>query len=146
MQGRGFLVRPGGLRLERDGPQQAAVGQDVPPQRRVPLGQEEAAYSVGLNWWKVQVFIVLPQALRIVVPGIVNNIVDLFKDTSLVTTIGLIDLLAAVNLSIKDPQWLGFAMEGYIFTAVVFFICCFAMSSYGRRFERRLNRHRHGAH
>jgi general L-amino acid transport system permease protein len=111
----------------------------------VPLGQEEAAYSVGLNWWKVQVFIVLPQALRIVVPGIVNNIVDLFKDTSLVTIIGLIDLLGAVEQSLKDPNWLGFAKEGYVFTALLFFVCCFAMASYGRRFERRLNRHRTGA-
>jgi general L-amino acid transport system permease protein len=112
----------------------------------IPEGQEEAAYSVGMKWWQVQSFIVLPQALRIVVPGIVNNIVDLFKDTSLVTTIGLIDLLAAVNASLKDPNWLGFAMEGYIFTAALFFVCCFSMSSYSRRFERRLNRHRTGAH
>ena len=110
----------------------------------VPVGQEEAAYSVGLRWWQVQVFVTLPQALRIVVPGIVNNIVDLFKDTSLVTIIGLVDLLGAVNQSLKDPAWLGMAKEGYVFTAVVFFVCCFAMSSYGRRFERRLNRHRTG--
>ncbi|HTO81671.1 MAG TPA: amino acid ABC transporter permease [Methylomirabilota bacterium] len=110
----------------------------------VPVEQEEAAYSVGLKWWQVQVFVTLPQALRIVVPGIVNNIVDLFKDTSLVTIIGLADLLGAVNQSLKDPAWLGMAKEGYVFTAVVFFVCCFAMSSYGRRFERRLNRHRTG--
>jgi general L-amino acid transport system permease protein len=89
-------------------------------------------------------FVTLPQALRIVVPGIVNNIVDLFKDTSLVTIIGLVDLLGAVNQSLKDPAWLGLAKEGYVFTAVLFFVCCFAMSSYGRRFERRLNRHRSG--
>jgi general L-amino acid transport system permease protein len=110
----------------------------------VTLGQEEAAYSVGLRWWQVQMFVTLPQALRIVVPGIVNNIVDLFKDTSLVTIIGLVDLLGAVNQSLKDPAWLGFAKEGYVFTAALFFVCCFAMSSYGRRFERRLNRHRVG--
>jgi general L-amino acid transport system permease protein len=110
----------------------------------VTLGQEEAAYSVGLHWWQVQMFVTLPQALRIVVPGIVNNIVDLFKDTSLVTIIGLVDLLGAVNQSLKDPAWLGLAKEGYVFTAVLFFVCCFAMSSYGRSFERRLNRHRTG--
>ncbi len=110
----------------------------------VALGQEEAAYSVGLQWWQVQFFVTLPQALRIVVPGIVNNIVDLFKDTSLVTIIGLVDLLGAVNQSLKDPAWLGLAKEGYVFTSVLFFACCFAMSSYGRRFERRLNRHRTG--
>jgi len=110
----------------------------------VPVEQEEAAYSLGLKWWQVQLFVTLPQALRIVVPGIVNNFVDLFKDTSLVTIIGLVDLLGAVNQSLKDPAWLGMAKEGYVFTAVVFFVCCFAMSSYGRRFERRLNRHRAG--
>jgi general L-amino acid transport system permease protein len=111
----------------------------------VPVGQEEAASSLGLGWWQVQAFVTLPQALRIVVPGIVNNIVDLFKDTSLVTIIGLVDLLGAVEQSLKDPAWLGLAKEGYIFTAALFFVCCFAMSSYGRRFERRLNRHRTGA-
>lgn len=110
----------------------------------VPVGQEEAAYSVGLHWWQVQLFVTLPQALRYVVPGIVNNIVDLFKDTSLVTIIGLLDLLGAVNQALKDPAWLGLAKEGYVFAAVTFFVCCFAMSSYGRRFERRLNRHRAG--
>jgi general L-amino acid transport system permease protein len=104
--------------------------------------QEEAAYSLGLKWWQVQFFVKLPQALRIVVPGIVNNIVDLFKDTSLVTIIGLIDLLGAVNAALKDPAWLGLAKEGYAFTAVIFFVCCFGMSSYSRRLERRLNRHR----
>ena len=81
---------------------------------------------------------------RPVVAGIVDNIVDLFKETSLVTIIGLVDLLGAVNLALKDPAWLGMAREGYVFTAMVFFVCCFAMSSYGRRFERRLNRHRTG--
>src|SRR5690242_17141344 len=111
----------------------------------VPAGEEEAAYSLGLSWWQVQAFVTLPQALRIVVPGLVNNIVDLFKDTTLVTIVGLFDLLGAVNQALKDPAWLGFAKEGYVFSMVVFFACCFAMSSYGRRFERRLNRHRTGA-
>ncbi len=112
----------------------------------VEIGQEEAAYSVGLKWWQVQAFIVLPQALRHVMPGIVNNVVDLFKDTTLVTIIGLFDILGAVNQAIKDPAWLGLAHEGYVFTMVVFFVCCFAMSSYARRMERRLNRHRTGRH
>jgi len=107
----------------------------------VPLGQEEAAYSIGLRWRQVQSYIVLPQALRYVVPGLVNNIVDLFKDTTLVTIVGLFDLLGAVSQALKDPAWLGFAKEGYVFSA--FFVCCFVMSGDGRRFERRLNRHRH---
>jgi len=108
----------------------------------VPVGQEEAAYSIGLSWRQVQVFVTLPQALRYVTPGLVNNIVDLFKDTTLVTIVGLFDLLGAVSQALKDPAWLGFAKEGFVFSAVVFFVCCFAMSSYGRRFERRLSRHK----
>ncbi|MBN9510136.1 MAG: amino acid ABC transporter permease [Alphaproteobacteria bacterium] len=104
----------------------------------VPEGQDEAAHSLGLRWWQVQVFVVLPQALRIVVPAIVNTVVDLFKDTTLVTIIGLSDLLGAVTQALKDPAWLGFATEGYVFSAIVFFVCCFAMSAYGRSFERRL--------
>ena len=121
----------------RDGARRPA-GRSGSSRRRPPI-------RVGLKWWQVQVFVTLPQALRIVVPGIVNNIVDLFKDTSLVTIIGLVDLLGAVNQSLKDPAWLGLAKEGYVFTAFVFFVCCFGMSSYSRRFERRLNRHRTGA-
>ena len=103
----------------------------------VQEGQEEAAYSLGLHWAQVQVHIVLPQALRIVMPGIINTVVDLFKDTTLVTIIGLSDLLGAVNQALKDPAWLGFATEGYVFSALVFFVCCFALSAYGRSFERR---------
>ena len=106
----------------------------------VPSGQEEAAYSLGMRWSRVQAFVVLPQALRIVVPGIVNTVVDLFKDVTLVTIIGLSDLLGAVSQALKDPAWLGFATEGYVFSAAVFFVCCFAMSAYGRSVEKRLAR------
>jgi general L-amino acid transport system permease protein len=104
----------------------------------VDAGQEEAADSLGLRWWQTQVFIVLPQALRIVLPGIINTVVDLFKDTTLVTIIGLYDLLGAVEQALKDPAWLGFATEGYVFSAAVFFVCCYALSAYGRGMERRL--------
>ena len=103
----------------------------------VAAGQEEAAYSLGLHWAQVQAKVVLPQALRIVMPGIINTVVDLFKDTTLVSIIGLSDLLGTVNVALKDPAWLGLATEGYVFSAVVFFVCCFAMSAYGRSFERR---------
>ena len=73
-------------------------------------------------------------------PNIVNTTIGLFKDTTLVTIIGLSDLLGAVNQALKDPAWLGFSAEGYVFSAAVFFVCCFAMSAYGRSFERRLAR------
>jgi general L-amino acid transport system permease protein len=106
----------------------------------VPAGQEEAAVALGLSWVHTQFFVVLPQAMRIIVPGVINTVVDLFKDTTLITIIGLFDLLGAVEQALKDPAWLGFATEGYVFAAVIFFICCFAMSAYGRRMERRLAR------
>ncbi len=104
----------------------------------VGAGQEEAAFSLGLPWAGVQALVVLPQALRIAVPSIINTVVDLFKDTTLVTIIGLYDLLGSVTQALKDPAWLGFATEGYVFSAAVFFVCCFAMSAYGRTLERRL--------
>jgi general L-amino acid transport system permease protein len=104
----------------------------------VPPSQDEAAYSLGLSWWQAQAFVVLPQALRIIVPGLINTVVDLFKDTTLITIIGLFDLLGAVEQALKDPAWLGFATEGYVFSAAMFFACCFAMSAYGRSMERRL--------
>jgi general L-amino acid transport system permease protein len=106
----------------------------------IPPSQDEAAYSLGLSWWQAQAFVVLPQALRIIVPGIINTVVDLFKDTTLVTIIGLFDLLGAVEQALKDPAWLGFATEGYVFAATMFFACCFALSAYGRSMERRLAR------
>jgi general L-amino acid transport system permease protein len=107
----------------------------------VPPGQDEAASSLGMRWWHVQAFIVLPQAIRIALPGIVNTVVDLFKDVTLITIIGLTDLLGVVNQALKDPAWLGMAHEGYAFAAFAFFICCFLMSSYSRRLERRLSVH-----
>ncbi|XBO39230.1 amino acid ABC transporter permease [Alsobacter sp. KACC 23698] len=106
----------------------------------VPSGQEEAAGSLGLRWSQAQALVVLPQALRVALPGIVNTVVDLFKDVTLITIIGLSDLLGVVNQALKDPAWLGMAREGYAFAALVFFVACFLMSSYSRRLERRLNR------
>jgi general L-amino acid transport system permease protein len=106
----------------------------------VPLGQTEAARSLGLGYWRVQILIVLPQALRLVVPAIVNTAIDLFKDTTLVLIVGLFDLLGMVNLALKDSAWLGMATEGYAFAAMVFFLCCLAMSLYSRKLERRLAR------
>lgn len=104
----------------------------------VPMGQGEAARSLGLGYWPMQVLIVLPQALRLVVPAIVNTAIDLFKDTTLVLIIGLFDLLGMVNLSLKDSAWLDMASEGFTFAAMVFFVCCLLMSLYSRRLERRL--------
>lgn len=104
----------------------------------VGKGQAEAAYSLGLGYWRVQALVVLPQALRASVPSIVNTMIDLFKDTTLVAIVGIFDLLGVVNSALRDQAWLGLAREGYAFTALVFFACCFALSRVSARLERRL--------
>ena len=86
---------------------------------------------------------ILPQAMRIAVPGIINLVVDLFKDTTLVSVVGLFDLMGVVNQSIKDQSWLGLAREGYVFAAVVFFLCCLVISLAGSVLERRLSQPGH---
>ena len=94
----------------------------------IPKGQYEAADALGLGYWKKMIFIILPQALKLMIPGIVNTFIALFKDTSLVLIIGLFDLLAIVQAALNDPDWLGYSTEGYIFVALVFWVFCFSMS------------------
>lgn len=105
----------------------------------IPKGQYEAADAMGLGYWKSMIFIILPQALKLMIPAIVNTCLELFKDTSLILIIGLFDLLAIVQAALNDPEWLGFSTEGYIFTALVFWIFCYAMSNYTQHLEKRLN-------
>ena len=105
----------------------------------IPKGQYEAASALGLNYWKSMGLIILPQALKMVIPGIVNTFIGLFKDTTLVLIIGLFDLLGMAQLAATNPNWLGFAVEGYVFAALGFFIFCFSMSRYSQRLERMLN-------
>lgn len=105
----------------------------------IPKGQSEAAAALGLGYWKRTALIVLPQALKMMIPGIVNTFIALFKDTSLVLIIGLFDLLAIVQASLADPDWLGYAIEGYVFAALMFWIFCFSMSRYSQYLERKLN-------
>ena len=104
----------------------------------VPRGQVEAARALGLGYWRTMGAVVLPQALRIMIPGIVNVFVALFKDTTLVLVIGLFDFLGIIKAALSDPDWLGFAVEGYVFAAVVFWAFCFSMSRYSAGLERRL--------
>jgi general L-amino acid transport system permease protein len=106
----------------------------------IPKGQYEGAMALGLNYWKMMGLIVLPQALRIVIPGIVNTFIGLFKDTTLVTIIGLFDLLGHAQAATRDAQWQGLAKEGYVFMAFGFFIFCFAMARYSIYLERKLHR------
>jgi len=104
----------------------------------IPKGQYEAAQALGLSYWKMMGLIVLPQALRIVIPGIVNTMIGLFKDTTLVLIIGLFDLLGIVKAALTDASWIGYAAEGYVFAAFGFWIFCFGMSRYSLYVERKL--------
>ncbi len=105
----------------------------------IPKGQYEAAAAMGLGYWRMMGLVILPQALKLVIPGIVNTFIALFKDTSLVLIIGLFDLLNSIKQATTDPRWLGMATEGYVFAALVFWIFCFGMSRYSMRLERKLD-------
>ena len=105
----------------------------------IPKGQYEAAAAMGLGDWRMMGLVILPQALKLVIPGIVNTFIALFKDTSLVIIIGLFDLLNSIKQATTDPAWLGMATEGYVFAALVFWIFCFGMSRYSMRLERKLD-------
>jgi general L-amino acid transport system permease protein len=104
-------------------------------------GQYEAADALGLNYWKSMRLIILPQALKAVIPGIVNTFIGLFKDTTLVLIIGLLDLLGMVNAAIADPNWSirSVPTTGYAFVALTFFIFCYGMSRYSRYIEQKLH-------
>lgn len=105
----------------------------------IPKGQYEAADALGLSYWKKTYLIVLPQALKITIPSIVNTFIGLFKDTSLVLIIGMFDVLGIGQAANSDPEWLGFATESYVFVAFVFWIFCFSMSRYSIYLENKLN-------
>ncbi|QIG51567.1 amino acid ABC transporter permease [Nordella sp. HKS 07] len=106
----------------------------------IPRGQYEAAQALGLSYWRMMNLIVLPQALKIVIPGIVNAFISLFKDTTLVLIIGLFDLLGIINASFSDPKWVSpqTGTTGYFVAALMFWVFCFAMSRYSLFMERRL--------
>ncbi|HYM30629.1 MAG TPA: amino acid ABC transporter permease [Candidatus Cybelea sp.] len=106
----------------------------------LPKGQYEAAEALGLSYPKRTVLIVLPQALKIVIPPLVNNFIGTFKNTSLVVIIGLFDLLGTIKLATQDPVWRSFSFEGYIFAAVLFFVFCFFMSKFSQYLEKLLSR------
>lgn len=101
----------------------------------LPKGQYEAAESLALGYWKTQGLVILPQALKLVIPGLVNTIIALFKDTSLVIIIGLFDLFSSVQQATVDPAWLGMSTEGYVFAALIYWIFCFSMSRYSQHLE-----------
>jgi len=107
----------------------------------IPKGQYEGAMALGLGFGQMMQKIILPQALKIVIPGIVNTFIGLFKDTTLVSIIGLLDFLGMINLSHSDSNWATpvQALTSYIFCAFVFFVFCYAMARYSNYMERRLD-------
>ena len=105
----------------------------------IAKGQYEAAESMGLNYYQTMRLIILPQALKIVIPPSVSILISAFKDTSLVVIIALYDLLKTTKSVLSDPKWMGFSAEAYIFLALVYFLCCYFMSNYSRRLERELD-------
>ena len=106
----------------------------------IPKGQYEGAMSLGLKYPHMMVFIVLPQALKIVIPGIVNTFIGLFKDTTLVTIVGIFDFIKTIEASRIDPAWAAPTINftGYAFAAMFYFVFCFGMSRYSLMVERRL--------
>ena len=101
----------------------------------LPKGQYDAAKSLGLGYWRMNALIILPQALKIVIPGIANTFIALFKDTPLILVVGLLEFLGMINLAKTNPDWLGFAPEGYVFAAVVYWFFCYVMSRYSQNLE-----------
>jgi general L-amino acid transport system permease protein len=110
----------------------------------VPRGQYEAARAVGLTYWRMMVLVILPQALRVTLPNIVNTFIGLFKDTTLVFVVGIFDFLRTIEAARADPKWAApnLPVTGYAFAALFYFVCCYGMSRYAQSVETRLARGR----
>ena len=106
----------------------------------IPKGQYEGAESLGLTYWQQMRKIILPQALKIVIPPLVSTFISLFKDTSLVVIIGIFDLMQASRAAVLDSGWQGFSIDSYLFIAVIYFVFCFSMSRYSLTLEHTLGR------
>ncbi len=108
----------------------------------VPRGQYEAAQALGLTFWRMMGLVILPQALRVTLPNIVNTFIGLFKDTSLVFIVGIFDFLHTIEAARVDPNWAtpNTSVTGYAFAAAFYFVCCYGMSRYARNVETRLSR------
>ncbi|SBS31081.1 Inner membrane amino-acid ABC transporter permease protein YhdY [Marinomonas aquimarina] len=105
----------------------------------IPKGQYEAADAMGLTYWQSMTLVILPQALKLVIPGIVNTFIGLFKDTTLVYIVGMFDLLGRIQAANHDANWLGTTTEGYAFAGFVYWAICFGMSRYSMAVERKLD-------
>ena len=103
----------------------------------LPRGQYDAAKSIGMGYWKMHLLVILPQALKLVIPGIANTFLALVKDTPLIFVVGLLELAGMLGLAKTNPEWLGFSMEGYVFAAIIFWIICYGMSKYSYNLEQK---------
>ncbi len=101
-------------------------------------GQEEAAKALGFSYWQTMRFIILPQAIRLVIPPLMSTFIGLVKDTSLVVVVGLFDLLGAANLAVVNPNWLNRLVEAFVFAGFIYWVICFGMSRYSIRLKKRL--------
>jgi general L-amino acid transport system permease protein len=101
----------------------------------IPRQQDEAARALGLNYWQRTRFVILPQALRVAIPPLVNTFIGFFKDTSLVVIIGLFDFLTTIKVALGEPAWAGFGVEAYLFAAAGYFLFCYPMSRYSQTLE-----------
>ena len=108
----------------------------------IPRGQYEAADAIGLSYWQTMRRIVLPQALRIVIPALMNDVIRAFKNTTFVSIIGLFDVLGATKAALEDPRWVRFAPEAYLFVFALYFVFCLSMSKYSEGVERSLHKGR----
>jgi len=103
----------------------------------LPRGQYDAGKSLGMGYWRMHLLIIMPQALKLVIPGIANTFLALVKDTPLILVVGLLELIGMIDMAKTNPKWLGFAAEGYVFAGFVFWIICYAMSRYSQSLERK---------
>ena len=108
----------------------------------LPRGQYDAAKSLGMGYWRMHLLVILPQALKLVIPGIANTFLALVKDTPLIFVVGLLELAGMIGLAKTNPKWLGMAIEGYVFAGLVFWVICYAMSRYSQRLEKKLSTER----
>jgi general L-amino acid transport system permease protein len=108
----------------------------------LPRGQYDAAKSLGLGYWRMNLLIILPQALKLVIPGIANTFLALIKDTPLIFVVGLLEIAGMIGLAKTNPKWLGMATEGYVFAGAVFWVICFSLSRYSQNLEKKLSTER----
>ena len=134
--GEGLPAHAGSVALRREVPAEERARGGL---QAVPDGQYAAAKAMGMGYWQSMIYIILPQALRITIPSMVNLFIAGFKDTSLVIVISMLDLLGTANAAKADPEWLGLFIEAYVFIAAIYLAVCASMSWYSRRIERRIS-------